>query len=82
MKIVKLDASSKNDLLVKLLKRSPSQYTEFENKVAQIIENIRAGKDRALFDYTKQFDKCELNEKNIEVTEEEFKEAYDTIDPE
>ncbi|MBR5179309.1 MAG: histidinol dehydrogenase [Lachnospiraceae bacterium] len=82
MKIVKLDASSKNDLLVKLLKRSPSQYTEFENKVAQIIENIRAGKDRALFDYTKQFDKCELNEKNIEVTEGEFKEAYDTIDPE
>lgn len=81
MKIVKLDANSKNDLLVKLLKRSPSQYTEYENTVAQIIENIRAGKDRALFDYTKQFDKCEIDEKTIEVTEEEFKEAYETIDP-
>ena len=81
MKIVKLDANSKNDLLVKLLKRSPSQYTEYENTVAQIIENIRAGKNRALFDYTKQFDKCEIDEKTIEVTEEEFKEAYETIDP-
>ena len=82
MKIVKLDAESKKDLLVKLLKRSPSQYTEYENTVVQIIENIRAGKDRALFDYTKQFDKCELTEETIEVTEEEFKEAYDTIDRE
>lgn len=81
MKIVKLDAESKKDLLVKLLKRSPSQYTEYENTVAQIIENIRAGKDRALFDYTSQFDKCELTAENIEVTEAEFKEAYDTIDP-
>lgn len=81
MKIVKLDENSKNDLLVKLLKRSPSQYTEYENTVAQIIENIRAGKDRALFDYTKQFDKCEINEKTIEVSEEEFKEAYESIDP-
>ena len=81
MKIVKLDESTKKDLLVKLLKRSPSQYTEYENTVTQIIENIRAGKDRALFDYTKQFDKCELDENTIEVTEEEFKEAYDTIDP-
>ena len=82
MKIVKLDADSKNDLLVKLLKRSPSQYTEYENTVSQIIENIRAGKDRALFDYTKQFDKCELNSESVEVSEAEFKEAYDTIDPE
>ena len=81
MRIVKLDENSKKDLLVKLLKRSPSQYTEYENTVAQIIENIRAGKDRALFDYTKQFDKCDINADNIEVTEEEFKEAYETIDP-
>ena len=80
MKIVKLDENSKKDLLVKLLKRSPSQYTEYENTVAQIIENIRAGKDRALFDYTKQFDKCELTAETVEVTEEEFKEAYETID--
>ena len=81
MRIIKLDENSKKDLLVKLLKRSPSQYTEYENTVSQIVENIRAGKDRALFDYTRQFDKCDINEKNIEVSEEEFKEAYATIDP-
>lgn len=81
MRIVKLDENSKKDLLVKLLKRSPSQYTEYENTVSQIVENIRAGKNRALFDYTKQFDKCDINESNVEVTEAEFKEAYDTIDP-
>ncbi|MCR5331934.1 MAG: histidinol dehydrogenase [Lachnospiraceae bacterium] len=82
MKTVKLDAGSREELLVKLLKRSPSQYTEYEQKVADIIENIRIGKDKALFDYTKKFDKCELDASNVEVTEEEFKKAYETIDPE
>ena len=81
MKKVRLDESSRRELLVRLLKRSPSQYIDYEQKVVQIIENIRAGRDRALFDYTKQFDKCELDASNIEVTEEEFKEAYETIDP-
>ena len=81
MKKVRLDESSRRELLVRLLRRSPSQYIDYEQKVVQIIENIRAGRDRALFDYTKQFDKCELDASNIEVTEEEFKEAYETIDP-
>jgi len=81
MKTVKLNNDTKNDLLVKLLKRSPSQYTEYENTVSQIIENIRAGKDRALFDYTRKFDKCEINADNVEVTRAEIEEAYQNTEP-
>ena len=34
--------------------------------------------DEALFAYTKEFDKVEINKDTIRVTEEEIKEAYDT----
>ena len=82
MRIVTLDKESRQELLVKLLKRSPSQYTEYEQKVAEIVDAVKEQKDKALFEFTAKFDKCELNASNIEVSEEEFKEAYDTIDPE
>ncbi|MBR4724470.1 MAG: histidinol dehydrogenase [Lachnospiraceae bacterium] len=81
MRTIKLDEASKQELLVKLLKRSPSQYTEYEQKVAEIVDAVKEGKDKALFEFTKKFDKCELDASNVEVTEEEFKEAYASIDP-
>lgn len=37
--------------------------------------------DAALFAYTKEFDKAEVNKENIRVTEVEIQEAYDKIDP-
>ena len=82
MRIVTLDKASKEELLVKLLKRSPSQYTEYEQKVAEIVDAVKEGRDKALFDFTKRFDKCDIDASNIEVSEEEFKEAYETIEPE
>ncbi|MCR5785856.1 MAG: histidinol dehydrogenase [Eubacterium sp.] len=82
MRIVKLDKNSKKDLLDKLLKRSPSSYGEFEDRVYDIVSNIRKKGDEALFDYTKQFDGADISPENILVTEEEIKEAYDKIDDE
>ena len=38
--------------------------------------------DKAVFDYTAQFDKAEINADNILVTEEEIKEAYEEVDDE
>lgn len=81
MRIVKLDKESKQNLLEDLLKRSPNSYPEYEARVAEILEKVKAEGDSAVFDYTKQFDKTEITEKNIIVTEEEIKEAYDVIDP-
>ena len=51
MKIVKLTKETKNDLLESLLKRSPNNYGQYESVVNEIIENVKANRNQALFDY-------------------------------
>lgn len=80
MNIIKLTADAQNNLLDNLLKRSPNNYGQYESVVADIIENIRERKDQAVFEYTKKFDKWDINADNIKVTEEEIKEAYAETD--
>lgn len=82
MQKVKLTQDAIDGLLENLLKRSPNNYGQYTETVNAIIENVRANKDAALFDYTKQFDGCELSAATIEVTKEEIEEAYTLVDPE
>lgn len=81
MKVLKLNSESKKELLAELIKRSPEQMQGFESDVKEILKNVKENKDEALFYYTKKFDKFELNEENIKVTEKEIEEAYAKIDP-
>ena len=81
MRKVTLTKESTRDILENLLKRSPNNYGKFESAVAEILEKVKSEGDEALFTYTKQFDKVEINKNTIRVTEEEIKEAYDTSDP-
>ena len=55
MRILKLDENTKKNLLEDLLKRSPNQYTEYEERVAAILNAVKLQKDQALFDFTKKF---------------------------
>lgn len=82
MRIVKLNKENKENLLRNLLKRSTTNYSEFEKVVSDIIENVKQNKDKALFEYTKKFDKFDLNKENIKVTKDEIKEAYSLMDKE
>ena len=81
MRIVRLTEETRKDLLSTLLKRSPSQYGEYEQTVAQIVERIRTEGDSALFDLTEQFDHIRLDESTVTVTEQEIREAYAEVDP-
>ena len=81
MRKVTLTKESTRDILGNLLKRSPNNYGKFESAVAEILAKVKSEGDEALFAYTKQFDKVEINKDTIRVAEEEIKEAYDTIDP-
>ena len=81
MRIITLSKESKSNLLNDLLKRSPNNYGQYENIVNDIIEKVKTEGDEAIFAYTKQFDKCELNTETIRVTEAELEEAINTIDP-
>lgn len=80
MRILELNENTKKDILSNLLKRSPNSYGEYEGRVNAIIEDIKARRDDAVFEYTKKFDGYDLNADNIVVTEEEVKAAYEEID--
>ena len=82
MRIVKLTEESKTNILENLLKRSPNSYGQFEQAVAEILANVKANGDKALFEYTKNFDKADINAQNIVVTQEEIDEAYAQVDEE
>ena len=80
MRIEKLDSSTKKNLLEDLLKRSPNSYGKYEASVKEILDNVQNRRDEAVFAYTKQFDGADINASNIQVTEEEIKEAYSLVD--
>lgn len=79
MRIIELNENSKKNLLKDLLKRSPSSYGSYEATVNEIIENVKENGDRAVFEYTKKFDKFDLNESNIRVTRKEIEDAYASV---
>ena len=81
MRILTLTKETQTNILENLLKRSPNSYGAYEERVAAIIERVRAERDAAVYAYTKQFDGAEITADNIKVTEEEFEEAYRLVDP-
>ena len=51
-----------------------------ESIVAEIIDNVKKNKDKALFEYCKKFDKANLS--SLVVSEEEINEAVSSVEPE
>ena len=81
MRIQRLSKDTKENLLENLLKRSPNSYGQYEASVAAILNDVKQNKDAALFEYTRKFDKAELDASTVLVTEEEIEEAYRAVDP-
>ena len=81
MRTVTLTKETTKDILENLLKRSPNQYGSYETPVREILAKIQEEGDGALFAYTKKFDRAEITEQNVRVTDEEIREAYETVDP-
>ena len=81
MRIVKLDEQSRANILADLLKRDPNNYSAYESTVQEIVDDVRARGDEALFEYTKKFDGAELSADNIRVTQAEIQEALSQVDP-
>lgn len=82
MRIIKLTEQSKKNILEDLLKRSPNNYDEYQEKVNEILADVRKKGDKAVFEYTRKFDRAELTPDTLYVTEEEIKEAYEKVDSE
>ncbi|SDB16383.1 MULTISPECIES: histidinol dehydrogenase [unclassified Butyrivibrio] len=80
MRIVELNSKTKGELLEKLLKRSPSNYGEYEQIVNDIITNVRENGDKAIFEYTSKFDHFDITADTIKVTRQEIEAAYEALD--
>lgn len=80
MRIVELTDSTRKNVLSDLLKRSPNNYSGYEETVNEILAAVKTEGDKALFEYTLKFDKYRLTPENIRVTPEEIKEAYALMD--
>ena len=81
MRIVSLNKETITTIMEDLLKRSPNNYSEYEQAVNDIIENVKKNGDEAVFDYTLRFDKFALNADNLIVTKEEIAAAYEQLEP-
>ncbi|HHZ02124.1 MAG TPA: histidinol dehydrogenase [Tissierellia bacterium] len=66
--------------LLEIRDRYIQDYDSVYSKVDEILKDVRENKDKAVKKYTKEFDGVEIE--NIEVTDEEIEEAFETIDRE
>ncbi|EGD47468.1 histidinol dehydrogenase [Ruminiclostridium papyrosolvens DSM 2782] len=75
------DGSIKKDLYKKLTQRTGTQNgTNTISIVAEIIDNVKQNGDSALKEYTKKFDKAQIE--TIKVSEEDITAAYKEVAPE
>lgn len=81
MRITVLDDASMKNILADMLKRDPNNYDSYTETVQEIVEEVKARGDEALFEYTARFDGARINEETVRVTEEEIKEAMEAVDP-
>lgn len=72
MKIYRYGEVSNDEIFAR-----PDMKTGVEDVVADIIANVRARGDEALFEYNRKFDKADLT--TLEVSEAEIEEAFDLI---
>lgn len=78
--IIKYDDNEGKKLVEALLSRSQLEHGNVQEIVNGIIADIKVNGDKALFEYTKKFDKFDVNNDNVLVTEDEIKEAYNQVD--
>jgi histidinol dehydrogenase len=82
MRILEIEKNTIDNILSDLLKRSPNNYGAYEGAVQEILNEVKAKGDEALFGYTEKFDGAKLTKETVEVTDEEIQAAYDQIDGE
>lgn len=78
--VIEYSKYEKNNLLKILEERNNTKSNNIEDKVRNIIGTVKDYGDRALINFTKQFDNIMLED--LRVTEDEIEEAYNSVDKE
>lgn len=82
IKIIEYSDAEGKKLVEAMLSRSQLEYGNVQETVNDILSDIKKNGDKALFEYTKKFDKADINAENIVVTKAEIKQAYAQVDKE
>lgn len=80
--IIKYNENTAKDLFKKLSSRNQLDYGDVNERVNNILYDIKNRGDEALFEYTLKFDGFNLNKDNILLSREEIDEAYSLVDKE
>ncbi|WP_435309031.1 histidinol dehydrogenase [Sebaldella termitidis] len=77
--MIKTIRYNKNTALDEIFPRSQFEYEDINKKVREIIEDVKANGDKALYKYSEMFD---VKLESLTVSSEEIEEAYNRIDEE
>lgn len=71
-----------NPRFINLLKRRSSIPEDVEITVKEVLKNVKEHGDEALYSYMKQFDRVDINEIGLFVSDEEFESAKEKVSEE
>ncbi len=80
IKFLRADTQEGRGFLSALRRRRLDFPKELVDKVSEILENVKNNGDKALCEYTKQFDCADFSEKLIKVSSNEVEEALSEVD--
>lgn len=79
MKLIRTDSRGFVKVRTQLLSRGVSYGKSIESAVHRIINDVRVTGDKALFKYSKKFDKVSLTPATLKVDQKVIKEAYSSV---
>ncbi len=77
LKVIEIEGKNYKEIIDSLLDRGEDDFTEVDGIVYKILKDVKTKGDRALIEYTSQFDKVDLD--SIKVTVEEIEEALQIV---
>lgn len=82
IELIDIRENKDNDLYKKMIERNHMEIGDVLSTVDGVIKNIKSNGDKAVFEYTKMFDKVEITKDTIRVSKEEINDAYNNVDAE
>jgi len=80
IKIIDLRQGRDTDLFEKLVRRDRVTRQDVMETVSRIVEDVRAGGDKAVLEYTRKLDAALPDAASMKVSDDEIREAYDITD--
>ena len=80
LKMLEITEGNKNRLITELKERVGETEKEIISSVTEILNKVKKGGDKALFELTKTFDKVDL--KSLEVSKSEIDECFNNVEKE